>query len=524
MTKFNKKLPTRVKLSTNPTATVNKAGGLAFKASAKTDLTLRAVTALMSGEKYYTTASQTYKELNESIDAVLAKDPEYILKLAVFCRTEMHLRSLPIWLLARYAVSGVSIPNTRHYVNKIIQRADEITEIISACFSVSNGLYGRNTLPNLIKHGLNDSFNKFDAYQFAKYNRDGEVKLRDALFLCHPKAKDAEQQLIFDGIANRTLVSADTWERSTCESGSTKKVWDDIVPRMGHMAILRNLRNLLLAGANLNPVINQLTDKKAILNGKQFPFRYLTAAKAITQIPNSGRDYGSYLDGIDKVLGGLHEAMDISVANIPKIKGRTLFLVDNSGSMSSRYIGTNPNKKVRPDDVRIKAIEIAGLFGAMASSICERHTVIAFGEKFKEVVVPQRDSVITNAERIRNTNVGQSTNAHLPIIDITEKMAVYDRIILLSDMQCYDDYGVIGSLFKRGSSSVAEAFLDYQKKVNQNVYLHSVDLTGYGTILLPENTRNVSQIGGWSEKIFDFIPLFESNKQTLVEYIDSYTK
>ena len=36
-------------------------------------------------------------------------------------------------------------------------------------------------------------------HEGAKYDRDNlEVKLRDALFLVHPKAKDEQQQALFD--------------------------------------------------------------------------------------------------------------------------------------------------------------------------------------------------------------------------------------------------------------------------------------------------------------------------------------
>ncbi|GGK71856.1 hypothetical protein ACD591_05040 [Rufibacter glacialis] len=91
-----------------------------------------------------------------------------------------------------------------------LQRANEITELL-AYYQFQNGLQGTNKLHRLSKQllrGVPLAFNHIDANQFAKYNRAAEVKLRDALFLAHPKAKDAQQQRAFDQIATRLAAHA----------------------------------------------------------------------------------------------------------------------------------------------------------------------------------------------------------------------------------------------------------------------------------------------------------------------------
>ena len=62
-----------------------------------------------------------------------------------------------------------------------------------------------NRLSKQLQAGLQSAFSKFDEYQFAKYDRATEIKLRDVLFLVHPKAKDGVQQSIFDKIVDNTL-------------------------------------------------------------------------------------------------------------------------------------------------------------------------------------------------------------------------------------------------------------------------------------------------------------------------------
>lgn len=99
-------------------------------------------------------------------------------------------------------------------VSRLVQRADEIAELL-ACYQSANGRTGTkrlNRLSKQVQRGMAEAFNRFDAYQFVKYNRAAAVRLRDALFLVHPKAKSAEQQAIFDQIAADALPTPYTWE------------------------------------------------------------------------------------------------------------------------------------------------------------------------------------------------------------------------------------------------------------------------------------------------------------------------
>jgi hypothetical protein len=115
-----------------------------------------------------------------------------------------------------------------------------------------------NKLSKQIQKGLVKSFNKFDEYQFAKYNRKAEVTLKDALFLVHPKAKDENQQAIFNKIVNDSLETPYTWEVELSVLGQTKfaddaerkaafkNKWEELIfsNKLGYMATLRNLRNI----------------------------------------------------------------------------------------------------------------------------------------------------------------------------------------------------------------------------------------------------------------------------------------
>ena len=56
--------------------------------------------------------------------------------------------------------------------------------------------------------------------------------------------------------------------------------------KLPHMAMLRNLNNLLDAGllsAYHAKVLSRLGDRRTIINGRQFPFRYYAAYRAVDE-------------------------------------------------------------------------------------------------------------------------------------------------------------------------------------------------------------------------------------------------
>jgi 60 kDa SS-A/Ro ribonucleoprotein len=465
---------------------------------AKTKLVTTVLASFVEG-KFYQSQDQAARELQETVRAVLDIDPEFVLKLAAYARNVMHLRSVPIFLLNEFANSGRIVNHSRKYVTACIGRADEITELLALSLESRKELPGQKPSQFILK-GLAPAFNKFDEYQFAKYNRDGDVTLKDALFLTHPVAKNEGQQYLFDAIANETLETPDTWEVAISENGATKESWEAILPKMGYMALMRNLNGMLRNGVNPELILPKLTDPVAIQKSKQYPFRYYSAYKAI-------KDAGYMHDEALRakaIMDGLNKAMDLSVANIPKIPGNSLVLLDVSGSMTWRTISAK--SKVTP-------AEIARVFGAISSTVCDHADIIVFADQFGAIHFKENEGILQKMATIAGAHVGGGTEAHLPI-DFCRKMKLkYDRVFLFSDMQCYtQDYY---------SESFAKSFTLYQREVAPT-YLYSVDLVGYGTAVVPQDQKKVLLLSGFSEKLFEFIPRFETNRETLIQDIEDY--
>ena len=149
------------------------------------------------------------------IQKLIAKcDATFVAQLAIYARTQMYLRSIPLVLVIELAKTHKGDSLVSNTLYKIILRADEITEAL-AYYQMTNERTGSKKLNGLSKQvqkGIAKAFTRFDEYQFAKYNRKTEVTLKDALFLTHPKANDEISQSLFNKIVNDSLEVPYTWE------------------------------------------------------------------------------------------------------------------------------------------------------------------------------------------------------------------------------------------------------------------------------------------------------------------------
>ena len=101
-------------------------------------------------------------------------------------------------------------------------------------------------LSGQVKKGLAAAFPKFDEYQLAKYDRGGPIKLRDVLFLCHAKPRDAAQAGVWKKLIWGRLTTPDTWEVALSSGADKREAWERLLRenKLGALALLRNLRNM----------------------------------------------------------------------------------------------------------------------------------------------------------------------------------------------------------------------------------------------------------------------------------------
>ncbi len=466
------------KKTTQPTV-LNKEGATAWQMTPKLELVTRVATSF-NEPKFYETSED---ELITSIRAVLKTDPEFVLKLAVYARQELYLRSVPIILLVEYANEAAgSVRNARRYVPAIIRRADEVAQTIAAQFARNLKHPRKSKLPNFLRHGLKLALEQFDPYQLAKYRGEGDsVTLRDAMFLLHPRPRDEIVRQAYDLLAKDELRIEEgaTWERTISAKGSSPEAWTEAAKVMPYMALLRNLRNLAQHGVELREITPRLMDPEQIRRSKQMPFRFLSAYKEIEKAevhPNTKA----------LLLGALSQAMRHSLSNLPDLPGTTAVLVDTSGSMCGKVSSKSTTTYA----------DIACLFGAALAAKGSAF-VMAFAERVADVPLNPDDSLITNSLRIARTNVGMATYAYKAIDRLIEQNRKVDRIVILTDEQCYDStrWGWDGP-----HRSVKDGFEAYRREVNPKAQLFVFDLAGYGTAMFPMRTPYVFTFAGWSDR------------------------
>lgn len=269
----------------------NHEGANAWMQTPEFELYSTVVCTMSIDDKFYESGSYRVNRIASLVRMVPA---EYVAQLAIYARTEMHLRSVPMLLLVELSQCHSGDSLVSRATAQTIQRVDDITELL-ACYQWRHRSKDLKRLSNQLRKGIAEAFNKFDEYQFAKYNRnDKKVTLRDALFLVHPKAKDEAQQTIFDKIARNELEIPYTWETQLSQAGQMKGLsteerqqlkrdtWKELIEsrRMGYMAMLRNLRNMLSCDVDADTmkiVYDYLSDEQAVKKSKQLPFRFFSA-------------------------------------------------------------------------------------------------------------------------------------------------------------------------------------------------------------------------------------------------------
>lgn len=474
MSKFN---------TTNTIKTVNKSGHVAYGMTDKGKLVTQVLTSFFNESKFY---GDNSTEMQETIKRVIKTDPQFIANLAVFARREFNMRSVSHVLAAYLAHEVNGKPLTRNVVKAVALRGDDVTEIMACYLS----MFGK-PIPNALKKGISDTMQGFDEYTLAKYKGNGKaVKMRDLLCLCRPTPKNKEQSEMWKKLLNNELETPYTWETELSANGNNAETWEKLIDsnKVGYMALLRNLRNILNANpSNVDKVLETIQNPERVRKSKQLPFRYLSAYKELENIGGS------------RVFDVLENAVEASVENIPKLSGTTVIAVDTSASM-----GRSVSEKSK-----VRCYEIAMLLGLIANKICENSIFYTFDTKIEKHAVSHRSGIL---EVTNKRCCGGGTNMYLPFEKMIKDKVKADRIIILSDNECN------GGWWSKPVQSLADK---YRKSSGNDIWVHAIDLQGYGTQQFHGKKTNI--IAGWSEKVFDFIKLAEQGEGNLTKTIENYT-
>ena len=490
------------------TRTANGAEG--WTRDAKSELFLLAVTNMVGEDTFYEGASARDERFRNLVRSVATEDAGWIQRFIPWLRSEANMRTASVVAAveAAQAVSGM-----RGTVSAALQRPDEPGEALAYIKSRGYKLSGG------LQRGIADAVTRmYTERNLLKYDgQSKDFRFGDVLELTHAKPKDSRQGDLFkyaidrrhnregltapdsltmlqaralaetippalrrgvmveDG-ANLVKDAGFTWESLSgwLRGPMDAEAWETIIPQMGYMALLRNLRNFDQAGVSdavAQTVAAKLADPEEVSKSRQLPMRFLSAYNAAPSLR-----WGHALE----------KALEASLKNVPVLKGRTLILIDTSGSMGCGF----------SRDGSLMRWDAAAMFGIALAQRAEDALVVSFSTRSKVFPLFEGAPVLKSLERFRKEyflNGGTSTARALK-----EHFAGHDRVIILTDEQA--DGG-----WSYGGRSVNDA-------IPQDVPLYNFNLAGYRAGSTPAGFGTRHTFGGLTDSGFKMLALVDAGR------------
>lgn len=501
-------------------------GGAAYARDAKSDLFLLAVTNMVGEKTFYETAETRDARFVDLVRRVTLEDPVWMTGFIPWLRNTANMRSASLvaaceYVKARLDAGVVTGPSGRALISSALSRADEPAEVL-AYWTQTHG----RRIPKPIKRGVADALVRLmSEYSALKYDGQSRTwRVGDVIELTHPRPTTQSQSDLFkwlldrrhdrgqievpsslsminaraeldalpiemrralvktaahdpDGAAAGQLKAAGhAWESLSgwLQGPMDKNAWTAMVPNMGYMALLRNLRNFDEAGVDdtvAARVAELLVNPEQIARSRQFPYRFFSAYRAAPSLR-----WGHALD----------RALTASTANIPAFAGRTLVLVDTSGSMTARPLSKHGT---------IVPMEAAAIFGVAMALRGNEVDLVGFanGDTPFRHDIARGASLLKTVEAFvrRSGDDGHGTQIER---SLRKTYANHTRVVIVSDMQTMGDYHGVGP------GGVVPA----------SVPVYGFNLGGYASTVIKGGSANRHEFGGMNDATFTMIATLES--------------
>jgi hypothetical protein len=515
VSKFSNKPPARPRgpVTTMSTRALTHEGGTGWLRTPESELFVLAATNMVGEDTFYESGDDRDSRFAALVHAVAQSNPVWLagssdeterdagkVGFISYLRNELNMRSAAIVAAAEYVKGGG--PDGRQVIDAAIVRGDEPAETLAYWMSA----HGRK-IPAAVKRGVADAakrlYHQRNALRYDGLSRG--LRMADVIELAHPRPKNPDQSVLFkylldkrhhpdnapipteldlirldrelldlpesdrrDALRNGRVAEAGwSWERLAgwLPGGMDSEAWMAIIPQMGYMALIRNLRNFDEAQVFAKVKAEakaRIEDPAEVAKSRQFPYRFWSAYRNVPSM---------------EWAASLEKAMELSTQNIPELPGRTLVLIDTSGSMQS------------PVSQRSKVMryEVGALFGAAVAKRSEKVDVHLFAtDVMPYPVVDPSISVLRYIEGVQRQigKVGHGTNIHQAVERTWDG---HDRVVIMTDEAAHD------------SARVAE---------KQIPMLHVFNLSGYQTATFEAGPGRCTW-GGFSDATFKVMGIVE---------------
>lgn len=385
-------------------------------------------------------------------------EPGIVADICIEARIVQKLRHTPLFIAREMA----RIPAYNKYLDvvlpKIITRADMLADFVNIYYDKKGSRQGNSKakLTNKVKKGLAAAFNNFHEYHFAKYDRKGPVRIRDVMFMVHPKAETPERATLYKMIAEDTLPIPLTWETELSAGKDKCATFTKLIKerKIGGMAFLRNLRNIEQSGVKHAVVASGFEN----LHGANLlPLNYIAAFKHSQ----------NYSDEIEK-------AMLANLGSREKLPGHTIFVLDTSGSMCCKVSAKS----------ELDRIDAGVAMMILAREICEQVTLYVTGTTTHQIRNLRGFALSAEVKNAKNKAGYGGIYTSECCAQIAKEHPDADRVIIFSDSQ---DCGC--------GDAPARPHGKTNYIVDVSAHKHGVNYKGNWT----------AEISGWSEHFLSFI-------------------
>lgn len=475
-------------------------GGLNYEGAPtfKRSWDARVVQVLTTGNfenTFYASAKELADEAVQVIEEARQKDPTFLAQAIVYARNQGLMRIAPITASVILSAGDTKCKDlTKQIFNQVIRTPGDLQDFVAMCRTGHFRGTGR-----LVKTLVGDWLANISEYHVVKYGSGNQdYSLRDIYRTVRPQLEGTANDIARYVVKGELSDSLETikayqefkqtkdisliekynlpYEVVTAQN-SSPEAWEMLATKAPFMNMLRNLNNYekngILNGEVKKRIIGQLTNQEAVSKSKQFPFRFLSAWRAF--------------NGDKQVSEALHDAIDLSVTNIPELPGTTIIAPDESGSMSEPISARS----------QVNCFDIANMLAAAMYKKCESAYIFPFANTAVEVKVSKRDSALSIADKIKNS-IGGGTSLSSPIEKAIDEKIFVDNFILLTDNESWVDH------FSYNSRGATDALKEYRKKINPNVKTFLITLVPYNHKALKDEP-NTWEIVGWSDNVLRYI-------------------
>lgn len=511
---------------------VNAAGGPAYALGPKAALARYAMTGCLSNT-FYVTAED---HLDRVVALAAACEPAFLAKLAIVARKDGFMKDMPALLLATLAARADGRAALKAAFPRVIDNGRMVRSFVQILRSGRLGRKSLGTGPrNLVRGFLSDHA---PSWLFRQLAVGKDPSGADVIKMVHPRGPTPGHEALYGYLIGKVEAGSErwsalppvvreleAWKASRSQDPPavpfelltakplTGAAWAKVFRQGGWHFVRMNLNTAIRHGAleaDLGlegHIAERLRDREAIGKARVMPYQILAAYVHVSpDVPRS-------------IVEALHDAAELAVDNVPVVPGRTLVVVDVSGSMSSSITGFQPRK---PQSL-VRCIDVAALFAAAILRKNREAVVLPVDTRVHDGYRPEpRNTVLSEAQRLAGFG-GGGTALGLALHYANARKLKVDHAIILSDQESWADRAYVGGgPAETGTVTMHE--WEVMRQASPGAKLVCIDLQPGKTHQAIDGRDDILHVSGWSDAVFKVVSAYLSSDARawldLIEKVD----